>query len=167
MKETELLAAIDIGANALRMTIAELSEGELKTIEKLVYPLRLGKDTFIRGSILPETMEEALNILSGFQKKLEEYSITRYRAVATSAVREAENQEFFLEQARLKTGLKIEIIERSEEERLIFSAFKRNTRDFKKMMEKGVMFAKVGSGNVEISPMKASHLLFPLYSSAD
>ena len=151
----ETLASIDIGANSIRMSIGENSEVKLKLIDNLVHPLRLGKDSFLKRYIKPENLEEAIRVLEGFKLKLKEYGVKKYRVVATSPLRDIENQEFFLEQIRSKTGFNVEILERSEEERLVFLGLKYKMKNFKDYVKKGVMIAKVGSGDVEISLLKS------------
>ncbi len=154
------IAAIDLGANSIRMTIAEKQSPGLKILEKIEYPLRLGKETFLKRYISPEALKETINILKVFRKKLVEFGVKRYRAVATSAIRVIDNQDFFLEQVRLKTGINIEIIEKSEEERLVYLGLALEIENFKDIIDDGVTFAKVGSGNVEFSMLKTNEVFF-------
>ena len=155
-----VFAAIDLGANSIRMTIAQKVNGNLETLEKMEYPLRLGKETFLKRHLTSEALQETIKILELFRSKFDEYDITRYRAVATSAIRVIENQDFFLEQVRLKTGFNIEIIEKSEEEKLVYMGLVENIPDFKKLAKAGVVFTKVGSGNVEVSMLKVDEIFF-------
>src|SRR5580693_7242569 len=89
------VAVIDIGASAIRMRIAEIGpNGEVRNLDSLQQPLRLGKDTFSTGRIQDFTIEDCIKVLLGFRQVMAEYGVTRddqIRAVATSAVREAEN----------------------------------------------------------------------------
>ncbi|OHD07045.1 MAG: hypothetical protein A2Y41_07070 [Spirochaetes bacterium GWB1_36_13] len=157
-----LLAAIDIGANAIRMMIGEkkTDKKNIQVVEKLVHPLRIGKDTFIKGFISPQTLNEVIQTLKGFRLKLEEYDVKNFIVVGTSAIREANNKDFFLEQLRIKSGFQVKIIERTEEERIIFLALKKQVSNFDSIAKKGILLAKVGSGNVEISLMKSDEILF-------
>lgn len=154
------IAAIDLGANSIRMTVAQLINDNLKILDKFEHPLRLGKYTFIKRYIGPEALKETINILTIFKQKFEEYGIQKYRAVATSAIRSIENQDFFIEQVRLKTGINIEIIEKSEEERLVYLGLKEQMSNFKSMVKKGLIITKVGSGNVEFSIIKSNEVFF-------
>lgn len=155
-----VFAAIDLGANSIRMTIAQKVGDHLETLEKMEYPLRLGKETFLKRHLTSEALQETIKILELFHSKFAEYNITRYRAVATSAIRVIENQDFFLEQVRLKTGFNIEIIEKSEEEKLVYMGLMESIPDFKKLAKGGVVFTKVGSGNVEVSMLKVDEVFF-------
>ena len=155
-------AAIDIGASALKLKIAQIDPRDKtpQILEKLTYPLRLGKDTFMEGVISPRTLSQAIEVLEGFKRKLTEYEIDGLQIVATSAVREARNRDFFVEQVKLKTGLQVEVIERSEEQRLIFLGLRYQLPKYEEMIKKGVLFLKTGSGNIEIFLFKKGNLLF-------
>lgn len=155
------IAAIDIGAGTLKLQIAQLkNDNSFKILENASYPLRLGKDTFIGGTIKPHTLELAIKVLKGFKAKLSEYQVDQFRIVATSAVREAKNQDFFVEQVRLHTGFKIEVLERSEEQRLIFLGFKHHLAEFNEYAREGILYIKAGSGNVELFITKKGNLMY-------
>src|SRR5262245_2758005 len=117
----EPLAVIDMGASAVRLTIAEPDrDGSLRIVEEASRGVLLGKDTFTHGRITAPTMEAALKVLEGFQRLLHEHGVSRLRAVATSAVREAQNRDTFLDRVRLRTGLAVDVIDGSEENRLTY-----------------------------------------------
>ena len=86
------VAAIDVGANALRMVIAEVfSDGRIEVLEQLQRAVRLGQDTFRRGRLGGESMRAAIGVLRDYRQLLDLYKVEKVRAVATSAVREAAN----------------------------------------------------------------------------
>ena len=64
----------------------------------------LGKDAFTGGRLGAATIEATLRALEGFRRIMDSYGVVRYRAVATSAVREAVNRDTFLDRVRLRTG---------------------------------------------------------------
>ncbi len=117
------VAAIDVGANALRIVIAEvLPDGSIEVIERAARAARLGQDAFRRGRLGAASMRVALEILRDFRELLNLYKVEEVRAVATSAVREASNADTFLDRVYLSTGLKVEVIGTPEESRLTVSA---------------------------------------------
>jgi exopolyphosphatase/guanosine-5'-triphosphate,3'-diphosphate pyrophosphatase len=117
------VAAIDVGSNALRMVIAEVSpEGTTNILERLRRAVRLGQDTFRRGRLGSKSMRAAMSVLRDYKQTLELYDVELIRAVATSAVREAVNADTFLDQIFMATGLNVEVISTSEESRLNVSA---------------------------------------------
>ena len=91
-KTAKTVAAIDVGANALRMVIAEVSaDGRIEVLERLQRAVRLGQDTFRRGRLGGESMRAAVHVLRDYRQLLDLYKVEKVRAVATSAVREASN----------------------------------------------------------------------------
>src|SRR5688572_22590948 len=86
------IAAIDVGSNAIRLAIARVdSAGHCEIIHNAREPVRLGHDVFATGRISPATMKAALEAFRRFRELLGKYAVTRFKAVATSAVRDAEN----------------------------------------------------------------------------
>ena len=117
------VAAIDIGAHAVRMVMAQVfADGRIEVLERFHRPVRLGQDTFGHGRLGSEAMRTALSVLREFRKTLQVYQVQRIRAVATSAVREAMNADTFLDRIYLATGLNVEVIGPTEESRLTVSA---------------------------------------------
>src|SRR5262245_54482246 len=91
------VAAIDVGSSAIRMEISELHpDGSFRTMEHLSKGVSLGKDAFTNGNLGEETMQTACQALTDFSRVMKTYDVSKYRAVATSAVREAGNADTFL-----------------------------------------------------------------------
>jgi exopolyphosphatase / guanosine-5'-triphosphate,3'-diphosphate pyrophosphatase len=112
-------AAVDIGSNSVRMMAAEVSQGETRILAQERQVTRLGESVFRSGRI----SEEALDFLTlNLQRMAAQYKrleIRGVRAVATSAVRDASNQEEFLDRTSTALDAKVEIISGPEEARLI------------------------------------------------
>ena len=116
-------AVIDIGSNAIRMVVADiLEDGQIEILERLQRAVRMGQDTFRRGRIGAQSMRAAIGILRDYKRKIDVLGITRIRAVATSAVREAMNVDVFVDRVYTATGLNVEVISMSEECRLAYTA---------------------------------------------
>jgi exopolyphosphatase / guanosine-5'-triphosphate,3'-diphosphate pyrophosphatase len=135
-----LVAAIDVGSNAIRFVCAEFAGATefVKLVEERV-PVRLGHDVFLTGKLATEAAEAALEALRSFRQRLDEAGISHYRAVATSAVREASNGERFIERVRAETGLELEAIERLRLalDRLINVVQNRDPKGFQLLFEEG------------------------------
>ena len=113
-------AAIDIGSNSVRLAVAEIEAGRpVRTLASEREVTRLGTSVFSEGSISKEAMENVCGILSRFRLSVERHHAMGARAVATSAVRDARNQEEFLRRASAAAGMPVEIISGIEESRLI------------------------------------------------
>ncbi|MDZ4200440.1 MAG: exopolyphosphatase, partial [Kiritimatiellia bacterium] len=116
--KSRLIAVIDIGARSVRLEISEIgSGGKIRILDSLSRPVALGKDTFGEGRIRRETTEDVVRVLRSFKSVLAEYGLTdpaSVRAVATSAVREAQNREAFLDRIFLATGLTLVCLDEVE-----------------------------------------------------
>ncbi len=146
------VAVLDMGASAIRMVIAEVKPGEpTQTLEEASRGVLLGKDTFTHGRIGAATIEATLKALEGFRRIMDSYGVVRYRAVATSAVREAGNRETFLDRVQLRTGIDVEIIDGSEENRLTYMAVRETLRDHEALTAGDAVLVEVGGGSADIS----------------
>ncbi|HEU0119918.1 MAG TPA: Ppx/GppA phosphatase family protein [Bryobacteraceae bacterium] len=113
-------AAIDIGSNSVRLAVAEVDPGTpVRTIAASREVTRLGTSVFSEGSISAEAMDNLCGVLTRYRAALERHHAMGVRAVATSAVRDAVNQEEFLRRASDSAGMPVEIISGIEESRLI------------------------------------------------
>ncbi len=114
------LGAIDTGSNAIRVVIAELdASGELMRVEAERIPVRLGHGAFTRGELDGELIDQAVAAFVRFRERFDANGVTIYRAVATSAVRNASNRDVLLHRLYHEAGIELEVIEGEEEARLV------------------------------------------------
>lgn len=119
MSEPVHIAAIDAGSNAVRISVVRAhSAVDLEPLHDERYPLRLGESVFVRHRFSEEVFKRGSKAFAHFQEVMKEFGVTRYRAVATSATREAQNREAFVRRIRQKSKLRLEIISSAEESRL-------------------------------------------------
>jgi exopolyphosphatase/guanosine-5'-triphosphate,3'-diphosphate pyrophosphatase len=119
MSDPVHIAAIDAGSNAVRLAVARAySALDIEPLVNERYSLRLGEGVFLRHRFSEELFKRGIKAFRHFHEIMEEYGVTRYRAVATSASREARNRDAFVQQIKQKTGIKLEVISSSEESRL-------------------------------------------------
>jgi exopolyphosphatase/guanosine-5'-triphosphate,3'-diphosphate pyrophosphatase len=146
------VAVIDMGASAIRLVVAEVPPGgPIKVVEEASRGVLLGKDTFTHGKLSPATMEATLKALAGFRRIMDSYGVVRYRAVATSAVREADNGDTFVDRIRLRTKLDVEVIDGSEENRLTYVAVRDALRGHDALTSADAILVEVGGGSADIS----------------
>ena len=113
-------AAIDIGSNSVRLAVAEIEPGRpVRTLTSDREVTRLGSSVFSEGSISKEATDNLCRILRRYRISVEQHHAMGARAVATSAVRDASNQEEFLRRASEAAGMPVETISGIEESRLI------------------------------------------------
>lgn len=116
---TKTFAAIDIGSNSVRLKIAAARNHRLKTLHEDREITRLGESVFESGMVSPDSMANTIRALKRFHRAVQAHAVDRLRVVATSALRDARNQQAFLSWVQSATGWKVEIISGLEEGRLI------------------------------------------------
>ena len=119
MPEPVHIAAIDAGSNAVRLSIARAySALDIEPLYSERYSLRLGESVFHRHRFTEEIFKKGVKAFRHFKEVMDEYGVTRYRAVATSESREARNRKAFVREIRRKAGISLEVIGTGEESRL-------------------------------------------------
>ncbi len=147
----ESVAVIDIGSSAIRMLVAEIdAKGGIRHLENLQKPIGFGRDVFASGSISTKTLRQAIEILKNYRTLMNDYGVKKYQAVATSAVRDAVNRDSFIDQAFVRAGLDVEVLEAPEESRLELIAVETALADKMKLDQKRCLIIEVGSGSTEM-----------------
>ncbi len=155
----KVVAAIDLGSHALRMKIGEMTRnGGFRELESYRKINSVGHDAFTTGKVSFQTVDKVCEELELFKKSIEEYGVDQYLAMATSALREAENREYIIDQIRLKTGIEIKIIGNSEEQYLTHKAIKHQLENYDQLIQEGAVIVAVGAGNVQITAYKEGRL---------
>ncbi|WPB78871.1 Ppx/GppA phosphatase family protein [Archangium violaceum] len=114
-----VLAAIDVGTNAVRLELARPdAEGSLETLHQERDPIRPGEGVFTSGEMPEETADRLLSTLRRYAALCRRHK-ARVRAVATSAMRDAKNREEIVRRVRDEAGLNLEVVSGKEEARLI------------------------------------------------
>lgn len=120
-----ILAAIDIGSNAIRFLVYRVVSHEginrFKKVEYVRFPLRLGHDVFTEGKIKEKNKKKFYRLMHAFKLLIDLYEVDAYYACATSALRESENGRSIIKQVHQLYDLKIHLISGEEEARLINS----------------------------------------------
>lgn len=157
------VAVIDIGATSIRMAIAEVDEsGKVRTLETLSQAVSLGKDSFIKGRLDRNTIEDCVNVLRTYRLKLEEYQIRSpqsIRIVATSAVREATNRLAFIDRVYIATGFEIEPFDESELHRVTYMAIQPYLNS-PELQNQSVVVVEIGGGSTEILYIRDKSIKF-------
>lgn len=161
--EVRTIAVINIGANSVRVNVAELHpDGSTRSLEELHQQASLGQDVFKHGTIRSETVKQVVAILKKFSQALKQYGVTRpdqIRAVATSAVREARNREAFLDRTYIATNIEIAVIDEAEETRLTYQSILPYLDHKSLAGKRNTLVAEVGGGNTEILLLRGKDVL--------
>ena len=144
-------AAIDIGSNAVRLLIADLTDNDgvisFKKNTLIRVPLRLGDNAFLDQFISDKKAEDLIKTMEAFKNLMDVYKVTDYMACATSALREAENGQELVKKIKEETDLILEIVEGEREAHIIYSSHIEQTLDRKK----NYLYIDVGGGSTELS----------------
>ncbi|QTY27232.1 Ppx/GppA phosphatase family protein [Flavobacterium sp. CS20] len=145
-------AAIDIGSNAVRLLISTITEPADKPVTfkktSLVrVPIRLGQDVFVNDYISDYNFSRMKQTLKAFQLLMNCHNVEKYRACATSAMRDAKNSKALVEDIKADTDIHIEIIDGNDEAAIIA------TTDLHQLIqtEKSYIYVDVGGGSTEIT----------------
>lgn len=145
-------AGIDIGSNAIRLLIQNVIEApglpaRFNKSSLIRVPVRLGEESFRTGRISDANAARIEKTLRAFGLLMEVSGVERYRACATSAMREAANGADILAHIKLQTGMSVELIEGREEAQIIAST------DLQRFLQEGTTYLNVdvGGGSTEFT----------------
>jgi exopolyphosphatase/guanosine-5'-triphosphate,3'-diphosphate pyrophosphatase len=140
------IAAIDVGSNSIHMVVAQVeSDGRLRVLDRAKEMVRLGHRTLTNGRLSSDAMNNGIRTLSAFRTLAERQGVVRFKAVATSAVREAANGGDFIQRVRDEVGLRLKVIPGREEARLIYLGV-RHAIDLR---SESALIVDAGGGSVE------------------
>jgi exopolyphosphatase/guanosine-5'-triphosphate,3'-diphosphate pyrophosphatase len=145
-----MFASIDVGTNSTRLLITRYTdEGEFERVFDAVHITRIGKGVNKTGVLMDAAIEKTINVLKGFKGDMKRFGVRKYKAVGTSALRDASNSKEFLDRAR-KEGIEIDIIGGSRESRLgyVGAVTAVRTRDNR---NKRLAVLDIGGGSTELA----------------
>ena len=153
MLEIKKYGAIDIGSNAIRLLIANViiaedKEPQFKKSSLVRVPIRLGAEVFVgQGMISEDSIQRLIDALNAFQLLMKTHHVERFKACATSAMREARNGEEVVQEIFKKTGVQIDIIGGKKEAAIISST------DLNELIEgdNSYLYVDVGGGSTEFT----------------
>jgi len=145
-------AAIDIGSNGVRLLISNVTQMEgkrphFKKSALVRVPIRLGSDAFRTGKISSHNADRLTDSIRAFKLLMQIHEVKKFRACATSAMREATNGSLIADSIYKETGIRIEIIDGKTEAGIIAST------DLYEIIEKkrDYLYVDVGGGSTELT----------------
>lgn len=152
MLKIKKYAAIDVGSNAVRLLISDVIERPNKdTIFRKTslvrVPIRLGADVFVEKLISDQSKKRMVDTIEAFKLLMQAHKVEKYKACATSAIREADNGREIVKFIKKKTNVQIDIID-GEEEAAIIANTDLSTYI---LPEKTYLYVDVGGGSTEFS----------------
>ena len=145
------LGVIDLGAHSVRLEIVQPLINGFETLEDISFPVPLGPDVFRTSKISIENSTLVERIFNDFKRVLTEYDVRHYVAVATSAVREAQNRDLFLQRIHQHTGIDLEVLEGPAEVRLIFLAVAEALQKRNPISSGNSLIYTIGTGSSQLS----------------
>ena len=144
--------AIDIGSNAVRLLISNVIEEKdkeplFKKSSLVRVPIRLGADAFVTGIISEENTNRMIDAMTAFKLLMKIHGVEKYKACATSAMREAKNGIAIVDTIFKETEVQIDIIDGKKEAAIIFST------DLHHLIksEATYLYVDVGGGSTEFT----------------
>ncbi|HET8885477.1 MAG TPA: exopolyphosphatase [Salinimicrobium sp.] len=152
MIDIKKYAGIDIGSNAVRLLIMTITEQEgkepiFKKSSLVRVPIRLGADVFLNQEISEENKKRLIDTMQAFRLLMRSHKIERFKACATSAMREARNGQEICDLVFDETGLRIDIIDGKDEAAIIAAT------DLHALIQndKTYLYVDVGGGSTEFT----------------
>jgi len=114
------VAVVDMGTNSTRLLVADVVDGEVRELERRSTVTRLGRGVDTSGQLAAEAIEDVCAVVGGYIDIYERLDAEGVSAIATSAVRDAENSAVFLAELRERFALDATILDGAEESRLTY-----------------------------------------------
>jgi exopolyphosphatase / guanosine-5'-triphosphate,3'-diphosphate pyrophosphatase len=139
------VAAVDLGSNSTRLLVADVEDGRLDDVVRRLKITRLGEGVDERKRLLPAPIARVRNVLTDFRREAEQLGAERTLAVATSAVRDAENGEAFLGEVEWSYGFATRLLSGDEEAELSFRGASAG-----RTLAEGTLMIDIGGGSTEL-----------------
>ena len=148
----QTFAAIDIGSFELTMKIYDFSgKNHMREVDYISRRLDLGTDTYSRGKISNDKMDELCRTLNEFRDIMKTYRVEEYHVCATSAIRETENITIVQDQIAQRTGMNIEVLSNSEQRFLDYKAVAARGEAFRRIIQEKTAILDIGGGSIQLS----------------
>jgi exopolyphosphatase/guanosine-5'-triphosphate,3'-diphosphate pyrophosphatase len=139
------VAAVDLGTNSTRLLVADVDDGRISDVARGTRITRLGEGVDERRRLLPVAIARVRNVLTDFRRTADSLGTERRLAIATSAVRDAENGEAFLGEVEWSYGFKTRLLSGHDEALMMFRGV-----TSERTLEDGTVIVDIGGGSTEL-----------------
>jgi len=139
------VAAIDIGTNSTRLLVADVESGRIEDLDRETRITRLGEGVDKRRRLLPVPIARVRNVLSDYRRQVETLGAERTLAIATSAIRDAENGEAFLGEIEWSYGFATRLLTGHDEAMMMFRGV-----TSERELDEGTVIVDIGGGSTEL-----------------
>jgi exopolyphosphatase / guanosine-5'-triphosphate,3'-diphosphate pyrophosphatase len=147
------VAAVDLGTNSTRLLVADVNSGQIHDVVRQTRVTRLGEGVDARRRLLPLPIARVRNVLTDFRKTIEQLGTERVLAIATSAIRDADNGEAFLGEIEWSYGFATRLLTGHDEALLTYRGV---TSD--RPVGEGTAIVDLGGGSTELVAANANSL---------
>ena len=157
---SRLFCIIHIGSEQIMLQLSEYSSiSDLRVIEKTSREVFLGEETFKTGRISFTTAGQLCDLLRGYKRLINEYGVRDIRVIATTALREAENQHYIVDQVRIRTGFELEVVDMMQELYFKYAALYNNVRKLSlELRQEALLFVDISSGGLGFTLLKQGEI---------
>lgn len=145
-RQDPIYGAIDLGTNNCRMLLARRTRGGFRVVDAYSRIVRLGEGITASGELSDAAMDRAVEALGVCAERIKRRNVTKLRAIATEACRQAKNGQVFVERVKAETGLDMEIIGPEEEARLAVQG----SLDLLDESQDAAVVVDIGGGSTEL-----------------
>jgi exopolyphosphatase/guanosine-5'-triphosphate,3'-diphosphate pyrophosphatase len=139
------VAAVDLGTNSTRLLVADIDEARISDVARETRITRLGEGVDERRRLLPGPIARVRNVLTDFRRTADSLGAERTLAIATSAIRDAENGEAFLGEVEWSYGFKTRLLSGHDEALMMFRGV-----TSERTLERGTVIVDIGGGSTEL-----------------
>jgi exopolyphosphatase/guanosine-5'-triphosphate,3'-diphosphate pyrophosphatase len=155
------IGIIDLGTNSVRFDVHQLGPGrKVRLLHREKLMVRLGQGAFLSGKLDRAAAERSLQAFRRFSRLASQLGTTKVIAFGTSALREVQDRERFLEKIREASGIEVRVISGAEEARLIALGILRREKKLKGKSKGRTALVDIGGGSTEISICRGKEVLF-------
>ena len=139
------VGAVDLGTNSTRLLVADVEDGSVRELARRLRITRLGESVDTRRKLLPAAIARVRNVLADYRRDVESLGVDRTLAVATSAVRDADNGEAFLGEVEWSYGFATRLLFGEEEAALTYRGVAAGRK-----VEPHTLVVDIGGGSTEL-----------------
>jgi exopolyphosphatase / guanosine-5'-triphosphate,3'-diphosphate pyrophosphatase len=139
------VAAVDIGTNSTRLLVADVDDGRVADVERETRVTRLGEGVDERRRLLPVPIARVRNTLSDYRRAAEQLGAERTLAIATSAIRDADNGEAFLGEVQWSYGFATRLLSGHDEALMTYRGV-----TSERPLDAGTVIVDIGGGSTEL-----------------
>lgn len=152
----EVRAVVDIGTNSVKLLVAEVADGQVRPLHESSHQTRLGQGFYETHTLQAEPIRDTARAVAQFRADCAQWQPARFRIIATSAARDAQNAEELLGAVQAAAGLPVEIISGEQEADWAYLGV---TSD-PSLSASSLLVLDVGGGSSEFILGRAGHRLF-------